>query len=433
MRLKLGPQNLVVISSPSAAQEVTKSKDLSFASRPEVLATKIAAYNSSNISFCPYGPYWRQVRKIAVIELLSNNRVKSFFSLMREESMNLVQEISTKTRDPINLSEMFVRTANAVVCRAAYGSEGVDDERFLKSAEKLIRYASGFSLVDVWPKSWIAYLLDFPKVQLIKSVHRRVDAMMDRIIGEHQKRKSMDKNWKEEDLVDVMLRIKESGELDIPLTMNQVKAVLLDMFFAGTDTTSTILAWAMSELCKNPKVMEKARQEIRQVLNNKLKIEEKDITDLHYLKLVIKETLRLHGPTPLLLPRVCRESCEVGGFTIPEGSRVVVNVWAIARDPKTWGDDAEVFRPERFEGSSVDYKGASFEFLPFGAGRRICPGAAFGLATMEICLAHLLYYFNWKAPDGMKPEDLNMTEGSGLVMKRKNDLLLIATPYLDHD
>lgn len=141
--------------------------------------------------------------------------------------MNLVQEISTKTQNSINLSEMFVRTANAVVCRAAYGSEGVDDERFLKSAEKLIRYSSGFSLVDVWPKSWIAYLLDFPKVLLIKSVHRRVDAMMDRIIGEHQKRKSTDKNWKEEDLVDVMLRIKESGELDIPLTMNQVKAVLL--------------------------------------------------------------------------------------------------------------------------------------------------------------------------------------------------------------
>lgn len=187
---------------------------------------------------------------------------------------------------------------------------------------------------------------------------------------------------------------------------------------------SSLLEWAMSELCKNPHTMQKSKQELHQVLNNKHKIQEKDLLNLHYLKLVIKETLRLHPPVPLLLPRLCREPCDINGFHIPEGTRVAVNVWAMGRDKGIWGYDAESFRPERFEESSVDFGGGSFEFLPFGAGRRMCPAIGFGLATAEIALAHLVHCFDWKLVDG---EELDMREAIRPTLRREKELVLVAS------
>lgn len=200
------------------------------------------------------------------------------------------------------------------------------------------------------------------------------------------------------------------------------------MFTAGTDTSSAVLEWTMSELMKNPKVMKKLQAEVRQVGNGKERIEETDIPRMSYLKLVVKEALRLHAPVPLLLPRECRKECEIDGYTIPVGTKVIVNAWAIGRDPEHWVN-ADSFIPERFEDSSVDYIGANYEFIPFGAGRRMCAGISFGVATVELPLAQLVYSFDWKLPDEMKPEDLDMDETNAATSKRKNNLLLIATEY----
>ena len=201
------------------------------------------------------------------------------------------------------------------------------------------------------------------------------------------------------------------------------------MFTAGTDTSSAVLEWAMSELMKKPSVMKKAQDELRTALKGKESICETDIQGLSYLKLVIKETLRLHPPVPLLLPRECRKECEIDGYTIPVGTKVMVNAWAIGRDPEQW-IDADSFIPERFDGSSVDYIGANFEFIPFGAGRRMCAGISFGIASIELPLAQLLYHFDWTLPDGMKPEDLDMDETFGATTKRKNSLFLNANPHI---
>jgi len=158
------------------------------------------------------------------------------------------------------------------------------------------------------------------------------------------------------------------------------KIVLQDIFSAGSETSSTVLVWAMSELVKNPQVMHKAQSEVREAFEGQDKVTESDLVKLRYLQLVIKETLRLHAPVPLLLPRECRESCQVMGYDVPKGTKVFVNAWAIARDMRLWRDGEE-FRPERFENSSIDFRGNDFEFTPFGAGPRICPGMAFGLAN----------------------------------------------------
>jgi cytochrome P450 len=185
----------------------------------------------------------------------------------------------------------------------------------------------------------------------------------------------------------------------------------------------------MSEMMRNPRVLMKAQAQIRQAFKGKTKIQDNDIQDLSYLKSVIKETLRLHPPAALLMPRECREACEIDGYDIPVKTQVFVNAWAIGRDPAYW-HDAESFIPERFDNSSIDYKGTNnFEFIPFGAGRRMCPGISFGLVNTELPLAQLLYHFDWKLPGKMKPEDLDMTEAFGGIVERKNHLHLIPTSF----
>jgi cytochrome P450 len=201
-----------------------------------------------------------------------------------------------------------------------------------------------------------------------------------------------------------------------------------DVFAAGTDTSATTIGWIMSELMKNPRVREKAQAELRQAFKGKEPISETDLEELTYLKLVVKETLRLHPPSPLLVPRECTELTIIDGYEIPKKTMVLINAWAIGRDPQYW-NDAESFIPERFEGNLIDFKGSNFEYIPFGAGRRMCPGMTFGLASVMFPVALLLYHFNWELPNKMKFEDLDMIEDFGLTVGRKNELCLIPTVY----
>lgn len=180
----------------------------------------------------------------------------------------------------------------------------------------------------------------------------------------------------------------------------------------------------MAEMLKNPRILKKAQDEVRSVFDGKNQVQECSFHELHYLKLVIKETLRLHPPGPLLLPRESRERREINGYEIPAKSWVLINAWAIGRDPKHWVE-AESFKPERFLEKAVDFKATTMEYIPFGAGRRICPAIAFGIANIEIQLAMLLYHFDWVLPHGMKPEELDMKEASGLSGRMKLDLKVI--------
>lgn len=185
----------------------------------------------------------------------------------------------------------------------------------------------------------------------------------------------------------------------------------------------------MSEMMRKPDVMAKAQREIRESLKGKKKrrIDENDIQELGYLKCVIKETLRLHSPGPLI-PRECREDCQIDGYYIPKKTRIIINAWAIGRDKEHWFDP-ECFIPERFENNSIDFWGNHYEYIPFGSGRRMCPGASFGLANVELPLSLLLYHFDWKLPRELNPKDLDMSETIGLACSRKKDLNLIPTLY----
>uniref|UniRef100_K7LNC4 Uncharacterized protein n=1 Tax=Glycine max TaxID=3847 RepID=K7LNC4_SOYBN len=278
--------------------------------------------------------------------------------------------------------------------------------------QKVIGSVGGFELADLFPSMKFIHFITGTKAKLEKLLNR-VDRVLENI---------------DEDLVDVLIRVQQADTLDIKMTTRHVKALILDVFAGGIDTSASTLEWAMTEMMKNPRVREKAQAELRQAFREKKIIHESDIEQLTYLKLVIKETLRLHPPTPLLIPRECSEETIIAGYEIPVKTKVMINVWAICRDPKYW-TDAERFVPERFEDSSIDFKGNNFEYLPFGAGRRICPGISFGLASIMLPLAQLLLYFNWELPNGMKPESIDMTERFGLAIGRKNDLCLIPFIY----
>ncbi|XVF71741.1 hypothetical protein PTKIN_Ptkin12aG0064000 [Pterospermum kingtungense] len=433
MHLQLGEVSAIIVSSPEAAKEVMTNHDLVFGHRPQLLAAKIMSYDCKSIGFCPYGSLWRQLRKICVLELLSAKRVKAFESIREEEVQNMIESIALSGGQPVNLSQKLSSLSNHITARAAFGSKCKDQEEFLSAIKKTLDLAGGFNVPDIFPSLKFLHHCSGVKPAL-ERIHQKIDKILTNIINDHKLKRETTKSagnvkLQEEDLVDVLLNLQECGDLDFPLTIENIKAVILDMFTAGSDTTSTTMEWAMSELIKNPAMIDKAQAEVRNILEGKKEIKESGIKEVTYLNLVIKETLRFHPPAPLLLPREAAERCEINGYEIPVKTRVIINAWAIRRDPEFW-DNPECFEPARFRNSSIDFKGANFEFIPFGAGKRMCPGISYGIANIQLPLALLLYHFDWKLPNGLRPEQLDMTESFGVSVRRKNGLRLIATPYV---
>ncbi|ONI13684.1 hypothetical protein PRUPE_4G237900 [Prunus persica] len=341
MHLKLGEVSTVVASSAEFAKEMMKTHDLIFASMPPILAAKILSYGSTNIGFAPYG-------------------------------------------SPINLTEEIYSSTYCFTSRVAFGKKTKDHEKFIYVVKEAVKTLSGFGLADVFPSVSLLQLLSGLRPKL-ERLHKEADRIMENIIKEHQRDMVTTKSVEgeaEEDLVDALLKFHEHGSgLEFSLTTDNIKAVIFDMFSAGSETSATAVDWAITEMIKNPRVMKTAQNEVREVFNRKGQIDETCIREMKYLNLVIRETLRLHPPIPLLLPRECGEKCEIDGYEIPVKSKVIVNAWAIGRDPNYW-NEPERFNPNWFLDSSIDYKGTNFEYIPFGAGRRICPGISYGLANV---------------------------------------------------
>ncbi|KAH0451797.1 hypothetical protein IEQ34_019096 [Dendrobium chrysotoxum] len=436
--LRLGRVNLAVVSSREAAEEILRTQDLCFASRPQLTRNRTMSYGYNDIAMAPYGPNWRLLRKICMTELLTAKRVASFAAIRKEAVSALVESIAAAAgrKEAVNLKQKLEETTNDIIMKAAFSRECRQGRKaeLLSMMRDMISLTSGLNVVEFFPWLWFVDTMLGVKGQ-IERLFKRIDEILEELIGEHEDRLRLKKmegiESGDEDLLDVLLRARDQGHVDQSISTENVKAIATDILFAGTDTSSTTMQWAMSELMRNPKAMEKMQKEIRQVaaMGRKRQIEEEDLNQLDYLKQVIKETLRLHPSLPLLLPRLCRETCQVQGYTVPAGTRVLVNAWALGRDSRYW-KEPERFWPERFNEALVDFKGANFEFLPFGAGRRICPGINFGLASVELVLANLLLCFDWELPDGLRAEDLDMSEVSGSTTGRKVDLCLLATPYV---
>lgn len=427
MMLWLGEVPTLVVSSPEAAQAITKTHDVSFADRHINSTVDILTFNGMDMVFGPYGEQWRQLRKLSVLELLSAARVQSFQRIREEEVARFMRSLaaSASAGATVDLSKMISSFINDTFVRESIGSRCKYQDEYLAALDTAIRVAAELSVGNIFPSSRL--------LQSLSTARRKAIASRDemaRILGQiiRETKEAMDQGGDKtsnESMISVLLRLQKDAGLPIELTDNVVMALMFDLFGAGSDTSSTTLTWCMTELVRYPATMAKAQAEVREAFKGKTTITEDDLSraNLRYLKLVVKEALRLHCPVPLLLPRKCREACQVMGYDIPKGTCVFVNVWAICRDPRYW-EDAEEFKPERFENSNLDYKGTYYEYLPFGSGRRMCPGANLGVANLELALASLLYHFDWKLPSGQEPKDVDVWEAAGLVAKKNIGLVL---------
>ncbi|GAB4850680.1 hypothetical protein Ancab_039905 [Ancistrocladus abbreviatus] len=435
MLLHLGSKPTLIVSSASAAQEIMKTHDVVFSNRPNLRVNGRLLYNRKDVGFAPYGEYWREMRSLVVLHVLSHRRVRSFHAVRAEEIALMIEKIARFSPSPMNLSEMFMTLTNDVVCRVAFGKKYSGEEVgavvFKKVLKEFTELLGGFYLGDFIP--WLAWIHKVNGLDAkVERSFENFDEFIEGIVREHccDNERNVEANQKGsmiKDLVDVLLEAQRDNLVGFPMERESIKAIILDVFGAGTDTTSVLLEWAMTELLRHPWIMKELQIEIREVVGSKVEILEDDLQKMKYLKAVIKETLRLHPPVPLLLPRESTKDVKINGYDIATGTQVIVNAWAIHRDPSSW-EEPKKFRPERFLDSTVDFKGQDFQFIPFGAGRRSCPGIAFAIVIAELTIANMMHKFDWTLPTGVKIEALDTSEANGLTVHRSMPLLAIATP-----
>ncbi|KAL8466844.1 hypothetical protein ACS0TY_035782 [Phlomoides rotata] len=437
MLLHLGNVPFLVVSSADAAREILKPHDAIFSNRPKSSVAN-GIYESKDVAFSPYGEYWKRVKGICVNQLLSNRRVQSFRNVREEEVSLMVEKIRLSCNCEnlvINLSEMFASLANDIICRVALGrkySDGEGGRKFKKILEELGVLLGAFNVEEFIPcLFWMKYVNGVSAK--VREIAKDLDEFLEFVVKEHMDGRRREgensggssEDEKRKDFVDVLLEIQGNEEGGFVLDAISIKALILDMFAAGTDTTFTLIEWTLSELIRNTDVMLKLKTELKNIAGSNSSITEEDLDKCGYLKAAVKETLRLHPPLPLLVPRESTKDVKVLSYDIAAGTRMVINVWAIGRDPLLWAYPGQ-FWPERFLNSSVDFKG-QFQLIPFGVGRRGCPGATFALGIVELALANLVLGFEFALPGGARGEDLDMVEGNGITIHRKLPLFVIAS------
>ncbi|XP_059311460.1 trimethyltridecatetraene synthase-like [Lycium ferocissimum] len=440
MLLKLGSRNVLIASSPDMAREFLKTNDAIWASRPELAAGKYTAYNYRDMTWAPYGPFWRQARRIYLNEIFNPKRLDSFEYIRVEERRNLISRLFDVSvlGKPIVLRNHLTRytltNISRTVLSGKYFSElpGQNSTITLEKLQDMLDMwflLNGVINIGDWIP-WLAYLDLQGYVKQMKELHRNFDKFHNFVLDDHKAKREEDKNFVPRDMVDVLLQQAEDPNLEVQLTNDCVKGLMQDLLAGGTDTSATTVEWAFHELLRQPNIMKKAQEELDVVIGQGRWVQEKDYTQLPYIESIIKETLRLHPVSTMLPPRTALEDCHVAGYDIPKGTILMVNTWSIGRNSGHWESPGE-FIPERFEGKEdIDIAGQHFALLPFGSGRRKCPGYSLGIRIIRATLANLLHGFNWRLPDGINPQDINMDEIYGLTTHPKVALHVIMEPRL---
>ncbi|XP_021802653.1 cytochrome P450 CYP736A12-like [Prunus avium] len=426
MYMRLGLMPTIVISSPEAAELFLKTHDLVFASRPPHEGAKLISFGQRSLVFSEYGAYWRDTRKMCTLELLSNHKINSFKSMRRDAIALCVESIRATAdngRVAVDLSDNVSSLSVVMSCRMVLGKmyrdEEFDARGFRSVIEEVVQLIGAANLGDYIPFIAPFDLQGFTK--RMKSVNKAFDTFFEKVIDEHIQSNEGERT---KDFVDVMVAFMGSEQSEYRIERPHIKAIIFDMLVGSIDTSSVTVEWALSELMRHPKAMKKVQKELEDVVGLGRMVEESDLGKLDYLSMVVKETMRLHPVAPLLVPHAATEDCTVNGYHITKKSRVIINAWAIGRDPSAW-TDAEEFIPERFEGSDVDVRGNHFQLIPFGSGRRRCPGIQLGLMVVQLMLAQLVHCFDWELPNNMLPEELDMTEVFGITVARAKRLIAI--------
>ncbi|XP_019179544.1 PREDICTED: (S)-N-methylcoclaurine 3'-hydroxylase isozyme 1-like [Ipomoea nil] len=419
--LKLGTQHLVVGSSPSVASEILKTHDRLLSGRhvPHAFPTETSQLDHTSIGWtseCHEG--WRSLRALCRAEMFCSRALESQALLREKKAGEMVGFLRSKvgSEEGVDVGEMVFATvlnmlSNVMLSRDVIRFEG--DGVMKGLIRSVMEVASAPNLSDFYP-----FLQRLDPQGLRKralGLGMRIRSMWEPIIEERREVRCSSGGSSHQDFLDTLLDKGFSNE--------RIHQLFMELFAAGTDTSTSTIEWAMAELIKSPESMEKVYKELKREINGG-DIRESHLVHLPYLQACVKETLRLHPPAPLLLPHRAIEVCQVMNYTIPKDAQILINVWAVQRDASIW-DEPLKFRPERFLETGLEFKGNDFEFLPFGAGRRICPGLPMAAKTVPLVLASMIHSFDWSLPDGKNPKDLNMNEKFGVTLQKEQPLFLI--------
>ncbi|XP_057775640.1 cytochrome P450 71AU50-like [Salvia miltiorrhiza] len=422
MYTRFGSIPTIIVSSPSAAELFLKTHDLIFADRPHHEAAYHLGYEQRNIVFGRYGPYWRNMRKLCTLELLSSLKIAQFEPMRKAELGIFVSALreAAAAREAVDMGVRIASVSADLISLMVFGGRFVewelDGARFKEVMTEAVAEGAAFNLGDYFPS--LRWMDLQGSARRLKKLSVIFDAFLERIIDDHGR-----KEERSLDFVDTIMAIHDSGDAGFEFDRRHVKAVLLDMLIAGIDTSSAAVEWTLSELIRHPTEMKKLQKDLEEIVGPNQMVDESHLSNLKYLDCVIKESMRLHPVGPLLVHQAM-EDCEVDGFHIPSKARVLVNVWAIGRDPDAW-IDPERFAPQRFLGSNVDLRGRDFQLIPFGSGRRGCPGLQLGLTVVQLMVAQLVHCFDWELPDGMVAAELDMSEKFALVTSKAKHLTAI--------
>ncbi|XP_037482795.1 indole-2-monooxygenase-like [Triticum dicoccoides] len=432
MLLRLGAVPTLVVSSPRAAEAVLRTHDHIFASRPRSMVPDIILYGSSDVAFTPYGEHWRQAKKLLTNHVLSVKKVESLRTVAMEQVSMAMAKINEAAAvgGVMDMSKLLKSFTCDIACRIVSGEYFLKEGRsklFQELTSETSHLLGGFNMEKFYPT------LARVGVGLLKRntsanaerVKNRWDDMLDKVIDDHDSKDKSMFDYNCGNFIDILLSI----QMEYGLTREHMKALLIDVFFGSIETMSNTLEFTLAEIVRSPRLIGKLQDEVRSIVpKGQELVSEADINKMAYLRAVIKESLRLHPVVPLLAPHLAMADCNIDGYMVLANTHVLINVWAIGRDSSCW-EDAEEFIPERFidEGSDVgvNFKGNDFQLLPFGAGRRMCPGINLGITAVELMLANLMHHFDWELPLGVERKDINMTEVFGLTVCRMEKLLLV--------
>ncbi|KAF5470600.1 hypothetical protein F2P56_011104 [Juglans regia] len=407
--LRLGSVPCIVASTPEYAKLLLKYNDLSFSSRKHTIAISRLTYNSS-LAFAPYGPYWKFIRRLSTNELLGSHNMKNFLSLREREYRQLLRFFASKSEagKAVNVTEELLKLSNNVISEMMLGRA----KEAMSVVRDMTRILGEFNVSDY---IWFCKHLDLQGFgKRIDDIHGRFDALVEKVIAEREELRKKKENGERKDIgdgdqprvkdfIDILLDFSEDESSEIKLTRAHIKALIIDFFSAGTDTTAIASEWALAELINHPEVLKRAREEIEDVVKSKRLVNETDAPNLPYIQAILKETFRLHPPLPLVT-RACVQDCKIGNYVIPAKTLLFVNVWAIGRDPTCWENPLE-FQPERFLNSDhekknmagpIDIRGQHFQLLPFGSGTRLCPGLNLAMQELPTLLAAMIQCFDFK-------------------------------------
>ncbi|KAF4373890.1 hypothetical protein F8388_007796 [Cannabis sativa] len=412
--LRFGFRRVVVVSSSSIAQECLTKNDIVFANRPHFLLAKHVGYNSSNVVDCSYGEHWRNLRRIGAIEIFSSGRLNLFINSRRDEVIRLLKKLSCQDSNRVELKSMFQELTFNIITRMVAGKRYCGDDVANEEEAKLFRdtlrtfmeFNGAGNAADFLPiLNWIP-INNFENK--VKRLGKTMDSLLEGLIKEHKSNK--DEN-RMNTVIEHLLSLQDSQPEYY--TNEIIKGFVMQSIAGGTDTSALTLEWAMSNLLNHPHVLEKVKAEIDSEIGQRQLMEESDISKLPYLQCVISETFRLYPVGPLLVPHYSSNDCNICGYDVPRDTILLVNIWAIHRDPKLW-EDAENFKPERFENINIENE-FGYKLMPFGVGRRSCPGRGLASRVIGLALGSLIQCFDWEKVDHNK---IDMTEGKGLTMPK---------------